>query len=159
MNSISWPNDNFQLFWVSSIIWTRVVNTLLTMEIFIRIKNDLRRMGVLQIDHPYSKIINIFHYFLIFVIIFGFSASALCFFLFNAETFNEHIDSFTPVLIGLFTFSVNCFLYVQRTKLLGLIKEFESIIENRKFRTNSIFHYIHSFSHFETYSIHSNFNL
>lgn len=106
-------------------------------------------MGVIRIDHPYGKIINILHHFLIFIVIFGFSLAALWSFIFNAETLNEHINSFTPVVIGLFTFSTNCSLLLQRTKLLDLIKEFELIIESRKFRANNTLHNIYNFSHFE----------
>lgn len=118
------------------------------MEIFIGIRNDLLHMGVIRIDHPHSKIINICHHFLIFIVIFSFSLAALWFFIFDAETLNEHINSFTPVLIGLFTFSTNCSLLLQRAKLLDLIKEFELIIGSRKLRANNTFH---NFSHFEAY--------
>lgn len=103
------------------------------MDIFAGIKNDLRRMGCFQYDHPSKKIINIIIYCSNFMILFISCSSSLCFFIYEAETFNDRVESFIPTIcssIALFTCC--CYLW-QRKELSELMREFESMIDNRKY--------------------------
>lgn len=102
------------------------------MEIFVGIKNDLCRMGCLQYDHPYKKIINLFIICFNFSFLFICTASSLWFFLYEAQTFTNYSESFNIVLSGLMVFFTYISLLLQQKELLELITEFECIIDSRK---------------------------
>lgn len=101
------------------------------MEIFVKIKTDLRRIGVLQFDHPFANRINIIQYFVVFLMTCIYCLTSLWFLIFEAKTFIEQVESFTPFITGLHSLLMYCTLFWQRKKLLNLINEFESIIDNR----------------------------
>lgn len=102
------------------------------MEIFFGLKNDLRKIGLLTFDHSCRKLINLLQCFIISCNLFIYSATTLCFLIFEAVTFHDYVESFVPFIIGFLGFLLYCTLLWQRTEILKLIMEFQFMIENRK---------------------------
>lgn len=103
------------------------------MEILIGIKNNMRKTGLLLFDHPYSKFINFAQCFLISGIVFVAFLTPLWFFIFEAETFIEYIESTMPICATLFNMMTYYTLLWQRKKIFKLIIEYQSMIARRKF--------------------------
>lgn len=102
------------------------------MEIFVGIKKNLRRKGILIYDHPHAKSINIAQCLLISVILVGYIISAAWYIFFEAETFSEQVDAIFPVIPGIFAYSMYLDSLRQRKQLMDLMLEFQTIIGNRK---------------------------
>lgn len=102
------------------------------MEVFTSFKKDLRRIGFLPFDHPYSKLINILQYFVIFGVCIAYITTTLWFLIFETESFNVYIETLVPFLVGIFSLTLYCTLLFKRKRMLELISEFESIIKNSK---------------------------
>lgn len=102
------------------------------MDIFIGIKKDLQRIGFMSFNHPYSKYISFSQYFLIIGLIFIYFLASLWYFVFDAETFIEHIESATPFFSGFFNFLTYSTSIWQHKKIIELIMEYGSIIAERK---------------------------
>lgn len=102
------------------------------MEIFIGIKDDLRRMGLLAYDHPYKKSITIFQYFFIYSSLFIHFLTPLWFSLFKAQTFYQRAESIFPFVAGFFATLMYSDLLWLGNRFSELIVEFEFIIKNRK---------------------------
>lgn len=108
------------------------------MEIFVGIKTDLRRMGCLLFDHPRKKLINTVQHFFFYSIMFSYFIDPLWFFLTEAKTFNEYVESLTPCISGFLDSMMYSTLLWNRDELLEMMAEFGSIIQSRKFE-NQIF--------------------
>lgn len=102
------------------------------MEILIGIKNDLRRLGILEFDHPYSKFISFAQFCLVVGFICVDFSTPLWFFIFDAQTFIQRVESSMPISAGFLSLTAYCTLSWQREKILKLITEYESMIAQRK---------------------------
>lgn len=102
------------------------------MEILIGMKNDMRKLGLLRFDHPYSKIINFGQYFLIIGIWFLNISAASWYLMFESKTFIEYIDCGMPVYSGFLNMATYCTLIWQRKKIFDLIMEYDATIAKRK---------------------------
>lgn len=121
-----------QLFQIQQNIHTQIFNLNLTMDIFIGIKNDFRLMGCFEYDHPHKKLIKIAQNLFFFGGLVIYTTTSFWFFLYEAKTFTEHVESYIPGVCGLnVIFTYCCYLW-QRKELLELMMEFASIIESRK---------------------------
>lgn len=102
------------------------------MEIFVGLKNHLRRIGCLSYDHSYKKFINICQYLFFIIFIFIHISTLWWFFIFEAKTFTEYVESFIPAMNGLIILQTHCVFLCQRKKLWELMTEIECMIKDRK---------------------------
>lgn len=102
------------------------------MEIFIGIKNDIRGLGLLPIDHPFSKLISIIQHFLIFGLIFSDFASPLWACIFEAETFIQYVEAALPITASFLSALAYCRLIWKQKIIIELIREYELIIAQRE---------------------------
>lgn len=102
------------------------------MEIFIEIKRDLRRLGILEYNHSYSKSISFAQYSLIVVLLFTDFTTPLWFFFYNAQTFIEHVEAALPIFCGFLSLMAYCTYSSQGGKIIELITEYEMLIAQRK---------------------------
>lgn len=94
----------------------------------------MRKTGLLPFDHPHSKLINVAQCFLISGIIFVAFLTPLWFFIFEAETFIEYIESTMTICATLFNMMTYYTLLWQRNKIFELIMEYQLMIAQRKLR-------------------------
>lgn len=90
-------------------------------------------MGCLQYDHPHNKLISIVQNCSFVSFIFIYFSTSLWFFLFQAQTFIDYVDSFVPTICALLAFLTLCCFFCQRNELLELMLEFEIMTKNRKY--------------------------
>lgn len=98
------------------------------MNIFIEEKRLLRWIGVLEFNHPHSKMIQ---YFIVIIVcgnIFPFILSTFWFFCFNAETIIEYAESFYAFAGGTFSLIIYFLLFWHREEILELIMKMEGRI-------------------------------
>lgn len=102
------------------------------MEIFVGIKTDMRRKGLLRYDHPHAKLISIAQYFVISILMISNLSTAFWFMIIDAKTFSEQAEASFTHVPG--TSSVLSYLILlwQRKQVTKLFFEFDSIIEGRK---------------------------
>lgn len=121
------------MFSISESSRTQIFNLILrTMEIFVGIKNDLRRLGCLHYDHPHKKLLNTIQLSVFFGISVVYFSTLLWFLIFEVKTFTDYVESFGPNFCGLIVIFNHLSFLWQREELLDLMMEFEHMIEKRK---------------------------
>lgn len=102
------------------------------MEIFVGIKVDMRRKGLLKYDHPCAELIRIAQYFLIIATMVTSSITEIIFVVYDAKTFSEKADGLACFVPPFFSCVMYLILLWQRNQILELMKKIQSIINDRK---------------------------
>lgn len=102
------------------------------MEIFVGIKTNLRRKGLLRYDHPHAKLINIAQYLVISILMITNLPTAFWLMIIDAKTFSEQAEALFTHVPGIFSVLSYLTLLWQRKQVTKLFLEFHAIIEGRK---------------------------
>lgn len=105
------------------------------------VRNHLRLLGLLHLPNDEDKRVKFAYIwnYLVFISLGIFTIPTFCYFLFEATTFSDYVNSFFFTTCGILGFSFKANLLHEKSKLNQLIIRFDEICNERRNNLNSSF--------------------